>query len=182
MNKVVLCAVTVFMVLASPVFAKDGLYIGAYALPKTKVSGVTGIGSGSGYGFRAGFGFSRYFSIEGSYELAEQDMTNTLKADLKGWAADAKINFPLTSLERGDVIAVEPYIRGGYGDYELKIPGSGSPSGNGNRFGAGVEIYLFRELSINAGWTRTKVSLDTPFVKTDARIKAIDVGLNYHFL
>jgi hypothetical protein len=181
MKKSVLLSVVVFMLLATPVMAKEGFYVGAYALPKTEVS-ITGIDEGSGYGFRAGLGFNRYLAIEGSYEKAEQDMTNGSEADLNGWAADLKINFPLTSLDRHEVMTLEPFIRLGYGDYELEVPNQKPTSGNGLRFGAGIELYLFKELSISGGWTRTKVSFDTPFTKTDARIKIIDVGLNYHFM
>lgn len=177
MKKFFLWAVAAIMFTATPVLAKEGGYIGAYLLPTVKISGIS-VDDGSGYGFRAGLGFNRYLSIEGSLEMAEHDVTGGGTADLTGLAVDAKINFPLTSLDNYNVMTLEPYIRLGYGvNYELKNGGS-STDGSGSRFGVGIELYLFRELSVNTGWTSTDVSFDN----TDADVRTFDVGVNYHFM
>ena len=53
--------------------------------------------------------------------------------------------------------------------------------GNGFRFGIGIEQYLFRELSVNIGYTSTSVTFDTN-PDRDGTIRVIDIGLIYHFL
>lgn len=173
-------ALAALLLLSTSVMAKEGLYAGAYLIPSSDVSGIGGLDSGSGYGFRAGLGLNRYFSVEGSFDIAEQDVPGGgPTVDVKGFAADLKVNFPLTSLDSANVMTLEPFIRLGYGDYELDSPGYSS-SGNGARFGFGIELYLFRELSVSAGWTRTNVSFDNP--DTDGSVRIVDVGLLYHFL
>ena len=120
---------------------------------------------------------NRYFAVEGSYETAEQDVDGGGSYDLKGLAVDLKVNFPLTTLDSNNIMSLEPFIRLGFADYELSSSGS-STSGNGMRFGVGIELYLFKELSVSGGWTRTTASFDDE----DARVKIIDLGLNYHFM
>lgn len=178
MKKLLVMAVAALAFTATPVLAKEGFYIGAYFVPSEKISGSDE--TGSGYGFRAGLGFNRYFGIEGSYQMTEYD-TGGGTADLKGTAVDAKINFPLTSLDSNNIMTLEPYIRGGYAiDYEFSPSGSSSTSGSGPRIGVGIELYLFKELSISGGWTRTSISFDEPTGKHS--IRTFDVGLNYHFI
>jgi hypothetical protein len=169
MKKIVLLA-AVITLFAAPVTAKEGPYIGAYLIPKSTVS-VLGDESGEGIGFRAGLGFNRYLSMEGSFEQTDQDT-----ADMTGLAVDVKVNFPLTSLDSRNVMSLEPYLRVGYGFYELDAPGD--PSGDGVRIGIGIELYLFRELSVNAGWTST----DMDFDGADSRVRIYDIGVNYHFM
>ena len=180
MKNFVLLVVAAFLLIASPVMAKEGFYIGVY-LPNTTISGAAGSGvdSGSGLGFRAGMGFNRYLAIEGTYEKTSHDYAATT-ADLKGAAVNVKLNFPLTTLDSQKIMSVEPYAKFGFGSYELSVPGA-SGKGNGAQYGIGVELYLFRELSVNAGWTKTKVELDFPG-NPSADVKTIDIGLMYHFL
>ena len=181
MKKLALLVAAVFLIIASPVMAKEGFYIGVY-MPTATISGVagTGIDSGNGLGFRAGMGLNRYLAIEGTYEKTSHDAILGTTADLKGAAANVKLNFPLTTLDSRQIMSVEPYAKFGYGSYELSLPGSSGKS-NGTQYGIGIELYLFRELSINAGWTKTKVDFDfTP--KESGDIKTIDIGLMYHFL
>ena len=165
----VLVLTALLMFIASSAIAKEGTFLGAYLIPSAKVSGSD---SGDGYGFRGGFGSGRYFSFEASYERTSYDDT-----DLTCLAADLRINFPLTSLDSQNVMTLEPYLKGGFGLSEMEWPG-GSDSGNGLRLGFGVELYLFRELSVNYGWTRTEASFDPE----DAVIRTIDVGVIYHFI
>lgn len=181
MKKLVLLAAAVFLLIASPVMAKEGFYIGVY-LPTATISGAagTGVDSGTGLGFRAGMGFNRYLALEGTYEKTSHDVTGGSTADLKSAAVNVKLNFPLTTLDSQQIMSVEPYAKFGYGSNELSFSGA-SGKGNAAQFGIGIELYLFRELSINAGWTKTKVDFDsTP--KSSGDIKTIDIGLMYHFL
>jgi hypothetical protein len=180
MKKLALLAAVLFLISASPVMAKEGFYLGVY-MPTTKISGdATSVDSGSGLGFRAGIGLNRYFAIEGTYEKTSHDVTGGSTADLKGAAVNAKLNFPLTTLDSQKIMSLEPYAKIGFGSYELSVPGA-SGTGSGVQYGIGIELYLFRELSINAGWTKTKVDFDfTPEESGD--IKTIDIGLMYHFL
>ncbi len=166
----VLVLTALLMFVAGSAIAKEGAFLGAYLIPSAKVSGLD---SGDGYGFRGGIGSGRYFSFEASYERTSYDNST----DLTGLAADLRINFPLTSLDSQNVMTLEPYLKAGFGLSELDWPG-GSDSGNGLRIGFGVELYLFRELSVNAGWTRTEASFDTD----DATIRTFDVGVIYHFI
>jgi hypothetical protein len=158
--------------------AKEGFYVGAYIVPNAKIS-AGDVDSGSGYGFRGGLGFNRYFAIEGSLEMTDHDVAGGT-VDVKGFAVDAKVNFPLTSLDSANVMTLEPYIRLGIGASDLKPEGGSSSSGSGLRFGFGVELYLFRELSVNTGWTSTNIDYGDSIGDADVRI--FDVGVTYHFM
>ncbi len=179
MKKLFLLAVASFTFIAAPAMAKEGGYIGAFLIPSASIS-VGSVDSGSGWGLRAGLGFNRYLALEGTYVKTKHDRTGGT-ADLTGLAADFKLNFPLTSLDSYNVMTLEPYVLLGYGiNYDLKFENGQSSSGSGGRFGLGIELYLFKELSVNAGWTRTNVSFDGP-VNTDGAVRVFDAGLIYHF-
>jgi hypothetical protein len=170
------------LLFAAPAMAKEGFYIGAF-IPTETISGDAGAGldSGPGWGFRAGYGVNRYLSFEGKYATTKHDIQNTSSSmNLKSLAADVKLNFPLTSLDRAQVMTVEPYLSGGIAHYESTYAGSTAKS-DGFQWGFGVELYLFKELSVQAGWTRSEVSFDsTP--KRDGNVKTVDFGVIYHFL
>jgi opacity protein-like surface antigen len=177
MKKALITMVLAMTLIATPAMAKEGFFIGAYVMPSVTIQGD----DGSGYGFRAGLGFNKYFSIQGQIEKSELDATGGGTLDLNGLAVDLRINFPLTTLDRAKVMSFEPYVQFGYGlNYEVKWNG-GSSEGNGPRIGFGIEQYLFRELSVNIGYTSTEISFDEP-VNEDVRIRTIDIGLTYHFL
>jgi len=162
-------ALAACLFVATPVMAKEGLYAGLF-IPNASISGVSG-SAGSGLGIRAGSGFSRYFSLEGVY--AET-------GDLKTAAVDFKVNFPLTSLDSSNVMTVEPYLNLGYGMYTFG--NSSTDSGSGTRVGFGVEVYLFRELSVQAGWTKANATFKGSSADYGVDVKTMDVGLIYHFL
>jgi hypothetical protein len=175
MKKHFLSAVVVLLLVASPVMAKEGFYAGAF-MPTTTISkdAAFGLGSGKGWGLRVGNGFSRYIAIEINYSATKHD-----SVDLKGLAGDLKLNFPLTTLDRAQIMSVEPYVVLGYAHYELGK--TSAVKSDGAQYGFGIELYLFRELSVNAGWTKSLISWDTT-PKRDGDIKTVDVGLIYHFL
>jgi hypothetical protein len=176
MKKVLLFALTAFLV-AVPAFAKEGAYIGLF-YPTETISGDAGngTGSGGGWGVRAGAGFNRYLAFEAHYTDTKHDVDGGGSFNLKGLAGDLKLNFPLTSLDTAQVMTVEPYIMGGYAHYESSV--SGSPKSDGIQYGFGIELYLFKELSVQAGWTDSKVS----FSGIDGDVKTVDIGFVYHFL
>jgi hypothetical protein len=177
MKKSLLLALVVFLMIASPVMAKEGFYIGAfYPIEEISVdAGGAGTGSGGGWGFRAGMGFNRYFAVEAHYSTTSHN-----SADLKTLAADLKVNFPLTTLDSAQVMSLEPYAMLGYAHNELS-GGSASTKSDGVQYGVGIELYLFKELSVHAGYTRSEVSFDTT-PKAEGNIKTMDVGLVYHFI
>ncbi len=181
MKRIVLMAVALCLLFAAPVMAKEGFYLGVF-YPSESISGDAGtnVSSGGGWGFRAGMGFNRYIAIEGHYSSTNHDITGGSSADLKCLAGDIKLSFPLTSLDSARVMTVEPYIVAGYGHYEIK-PANESFKSDGFQYGIGIELYLFRELSVQAGWTDTRVEFkDGTSVKGD--VKTVDIGLIYHFL
>jgi opacity protein-like surface antigen len=182
MKKILMLVVLVITLIASPAVAKEGFFIGASLIPSVDISGDAGkeLDSGSGYAFRLGLGFGKYFSIEGVLERTQMDKTGGGKTDLDGIGVNARLNFPLTTLDSAKVMSFEPYVLAGYGMYDAKPSGRTSRSGNGFRLGIGVEQYLFKELSVNIGYTSTSVSFDNP--KEDGTIRVIDIGLIYHFL
>lgn len=172
MKKTVVLVALAVALSASPVIAKEGMFAGAY-LAKTSISGDASVDSGSetGYGFRVGMGFNRYFSVEGTYEDVK---------DLTSVAADFRVNFPLTSLDSRNVMTVEPYLTFGYGMYELGS--TNSVDGSGAKLGVGVELYLFHELSIHAGWSKANVTFDATGGDIGLDIKTVEFGLIYHFI
>jgi opacity protein-like surface antigen len=183
MKRVLIGLALALTLIATPVTAKEGFFIGASLIPSVDISGDAGRGldGGSGYAFRLGLGFGKYFSIEGVLERMEMDVTGGGKMDLDGIGVNARLNFPLTTLDSAKVMSFEPYVLAGYGMYDAKSQGGSSNSGNGFRLGVGIEQYLFRELSVNLGYTSTSVTFDTN-PKLDGTIRVIDIGLIYHFL
>jgi len=183
MKKLMLVAVFAVILVAAPVMAKEGFFVGASLIPSVDISGEAGngLGDGSGYAFRLGLGFNKYFSIEGVLERMEMDITGGGTMDLDGIGVNARLNFPLTTLDSAKVMSFEPYVLVGYGIYEAQAPGGQSNDGNGFRMGIGIEQYLFKELSVNIGYTSTSVTFDTN-PERDGTIRVIDVGLIYHFL
>jgi hypothetical protein len=181
MSRVLVYAAAFFFLFAAPAAAKEGFYLGAF-LPTSTLSGDagTGIDSGSGWGVRAGLGLNRYLSVEGNYAVTSHDLTGGSSTDLTGLAADLKLNFPLTSLDRGGVMTLEPYGLIGYKHYESSKPSTAKS--DGVEYGFGIELYLFRELSVNAGWTRTKVTFKDSGPDTSGEVKTVDFGVIYHFL
>jgi outer membrane protein with beta-barrel domain len=181
MKKTFLWAVAACMLFAKPVMAKEGFYLGVF-LPNSTISGDAGTGtsSGKGWGVRAGLGLNRYIAIEADYTATKHDVTGGAKLDLKGLAGDVKLHFPLTSLDRAQVMTLEPYILIGY-DHVEAAGSSQTFKSDGVQYGVGLELYLFHELSVSAGWTKTAVSFDTT-PKTEGDIKTIDFGITYHFI
>ena len=184
MKRILIGVVLAMVLVAAPVMAKEGFFLGASLIPSVDISGDAGKGldSGSGYAFRLGLGFGKYFSLEGVLERMQMDVTGGGKMDLDGVGVNARLNFPLTTLDSAKVMSFEPYILAGYAMYDAKAQGGTSNSGNGFRMGIGIEQYLFKELSINLGYTSTSVSFDTKPKNLDGTIRVIDFGLIYHFL
>ena len=170
MKKIFVFAVLAVALIATQAMAKEGLYVGASLL--TNDISTNGIDSGTGWGLKLGNGFNKYLSVEGNYVTSKHDVTGGGTVDLTGLSVGFKVNFPLTSLDSANVMTVEPYILVGYGQYEAN-----SADGGGSQFGIGVELYLFKELSVNAGWTKSNIGGDF-----DADVKTIDIGVMYHFI
>lgn len=179
MNKVILTAIAVCLLFAAPVSAKEGFYLGLF-YPSESISGDAGNGvsSGGGWGFRAGMGFNRYIALEGHYSTTSHDIPGGT-GDLKCLAGDLKLNFPLTSLDSARVMTLEPYIMAGYAHYEFS--NSETVKSDGFQYGIGIELYLFRELSVQAGWTDTRVEFKDG-VSAKGDVKTVDFGLTYHFI
>lgn len=182
MKKSLWSAVIACVLFATPVTAKEGFYLGAF-FPTESISGDAGenLDSGSGWGLRAGFGLNRYVSFEGKFSRTEHDVKTGggSSVDFDALAADVKLNFPLTSLDRAQVMTLEPYLLAGYAHYEAS--NGTTHKSDGFQWGFGIELYLFRELSVQAGWTRSEVSFDTT-PEAKGNVKTVDVGLIYHFL
>ena len=179
---IVVCLALFPLLAAAEASAKEGFYIGAF-VPSESISGNAGSGtsSGSGWGARAGYGFNKYFAIEANYATTSHNLTVS-STDLKSLAADVKISFPLTSLDSAQVMTLMPYFLAGYAHYEQNTPSSSKS--DGAQWGFGVELYLFRELSVQAGWTTTSVSFKNnafPFNDLDGDVRRVDIGLIYHF-
>lgn len=180
MKKSLLLVIAVLVFIASPAMAKEGFYLGAF-IPNNTISMDAGPepDSAMGWGLRGGVGFSRYVAIEADYSRTKHDITGGGSADLDGISANVKLSFPLTSLDSAQIMTVEPYLLLGYGHYELDA--ASNVKSDGLQWGFGIELYLFRELSINVGWTRSSTSWDTT-PKVDGDIKTIDFGVIYHFI
>ena len=182
MKRIFLLILVGLLSIASQAVAKEGFYVGIF-YPNETLSGDAGqdTKSGGGWGFRAGMGFNRYMAIEGHYSKTTHDISGANESfDLKSYAGDLKLNFPLTSLDSAQVMTLEPYIMGGYAHYEASGAGDTVKS-DGIQYGFGIELYLFKELSVNAGWTKSSISFDsTP--KRDGDVKTVDFGVMYHFI
>ncbi len=178
MKKYLVLAVLALALVASPAMAKEGFYLGAY-IPFNHISGdISGLDDGAGLGARAGIGFNKYLALEGSIFKTKHDFSGGTTEDFKGATVDLKLNFPLTGSK------MEPYALIGIGGYRLE--GNGFDyKGGGAQFGVGLDMYLYPELSFNAGLTWRKITFDsgTPGnVDVDANVRTFDIGITYHFL
>lgn len=182
MKKTLLLAVVACLLFAAPVMAKEGFYLGAF-IPMESLSGDVGDvwDSGTGWGLRAGMGFNQYVSIEAKYAKTAHDFkVGSGSTDFNSLAGDVKLSFPLTSLDSAQVMTLEPYLMAGYAHYESTKPEA--HKSDGFQWGFGIELYLFKELSVQAGWTTTDLSFDTKPDKLKGDVNAIDFGVIYHFI
>lgn len=188
MKVLMVVSAVMFALIAGPAQAREGLYLGAYyqttTLSGDVLSTVPGVDSGTGLGGRLGLGIGRYLGIEGTLFKTTHDAGLYPTIDYKGGTIDFKIYFPLTGS------GLEPYLMAGVGKYKLENvfynPGvTYSYSGEGAEYGIGVNLYLFPELSLNAGYTKQNITFDsgTPLgVDLDGKARTFDVGITYHFL
>jgi len=187
MKKLLFLTVVFVLLIASTGLAKEGFYLGAF-MPTETISGDAGtnVASGTGWGLRGGVGFNRYFSIEANYGTTKHDVdytTYTATMNLNSLSGYAKLNFPLTSLDSAQIMTVEPYVKAGIGHYETSTSGySNSSKSDGFQWGVGIELYLFRELSVQAGWTTTDVNFKQSGIEYKGAVKTVDFGVIYHFI
>jgi len=185
----VVVALLAVMLVASPVSAKEGFYLGGF-IPFNKITGdspdatsntyINSLDTGAGLGIRAGYGFNRYFAIEGSlFGSSHKSNLGIVDQDFSGATLDAKVNFPLTGH------SFEPYLLLGVGHYELG-DSSGKFKGTGSQFGVGIDFYLMPELSLDTGLTWRRITFDSNdfgvAADVNARVTTFDVGLTYHFI
>jgi hypothetical protein len=173
----ILVAVLAVALVTSPAIAKEGFYLGAF-VPFNSISGnITSLDSGSGLGFRAGYGFNKYLALEGSVFKTKHDVSATSgggTVDFSGRVLDLKLNIPVSD-------RFEPYFLVGGGRYELN--GSGTDlTGNGAQAGFGIDVYVYKGLSLNAGMTWRRISFDAEPITLDANVRTFDIGIAYHFL
>ena len=178
-KRILLAVVLAAVLAATPAAAKQGFYLGMNLL-FNDISGDMNtpewVTSGSGLGLRAGFGVNRYLAFEAGLWETRHDLTaGGGHSDLKAGTLDLKINFPVSGSH------IEPYILAGVGTYTIVRNGV-EADGDGVRFGLGVDIYLFPELSFNVGLTRNNATFKPAGRDADGRITTMDFGLAYHFL
>lgn len=165
--------------IATPVVAKEGFYLGVNILFNDisgDVNSPEWADSGSGLGLRGGFGLNRYLAIEAGLWKTKHDMKyGGGTADLKAGTLDLKINFPLSGSH------IEPYLLVGVGSYTIEQNGF-SEDGKGGRIGIGMDIYFVPELSLNVGLTRNNVTFEHAGQDIDGKITTLDLGLTYHFI
>lgn len=161
---------------SSPAAAKEGFYTGAF-IPFDSLSGdIKGVDSGSGLGVRIGYGLNKYLALEGSAFITRHDINGGGNTYFNGKTIDLKLDLPLTGSN------LEPYFLIGVGAYELK-GGGFFFSGSGTQYGLGLDIYMFPELSFNAGLTWRNITFATGFPgDTTEKVTTFDIGLTYHFL
>ncbi|MDH4162026.1 MAG: porin family protein [Nitrospirota bacterium] len=178
MKKTLMLAVLACLLIAAPASAKSGFYLGVNMLFNDisgEINSPEVLDAGNGLGLRAGFGLNRYLALEGAIWKTEHDRTGGGSTDLKAGTLDLKLNLPLSGSN------IEPYVLVGFGRYTLET-GSASVNGTGTQFGIGMDIYLFPELSFNAGLTRRNITFDTPGTDEDGKVTSLDFGFTYHFI
>ncbi|MHB8844184.1 MAG: outer membrane beta-barrel protein [Nitrospirota bacterium] len=179
MKKALIAVALAMTLMAAPAMAKEGFYLGVNVL-FNEVSGDVNspewMDSGNGLGLRGGFGLNRYLAIEAGLWKTKHDMKYSAESvDLKAGTLDLKLNLPLSGSQ------IEPYILVGVGSYELE-QSAATEDGTGMRFGIGMDIYLFPELSFNVGLTRNNVTFEHNNVDVDGKVQTLDFGFSYHFI
>jgi len=172
-------AVALLLFLAPPAVAKDGFYLGINVL-FNNISGdintPDNIDAGNGLGLHGGFGLNRYLAIEvGIWKTKHANRYGGSAADLEAGTIDLKVNLPLVDSH------IEPYLLIGAGRYTIE-QNRLSLDGKGGRTGIGMDIYLFPDISLNVGFTRSTVTFTHNSVDMDGRITTMDFGISYHFM
>jgi hypothetical protein len=179
LKKTLFMSMLAVVLMASPASAKRGFYLGVNLLFNDisgDVNSADVYDSGSGLGLRCGFGLNRHLGLEaGLWQTRHELKVGGGNADVQAGTLDLKINFPISGSH------IEPYVLAGVGTYSLEQNGF-SEGGDGVRFGLGMDIYLFPELSFNVGLTRNNVAFKHAGMDTDGKITTMDFGLSYHFL
>jgi len=179
LKKILFMSMLAIVLMVSPASATSGFYLGVNLLFNDisgDVNSADVYDPGSGLGLRGGFGLNRHIALEAGLWQTRHDLkAGGGKADVKAGTLDLKINFPISGSH------IEPYILAGVGTYTLEQNGS-SEDGDGVRFGLGMDIYLFPELSFNVGLTRNTVTFKHGGRETDGKITTMDFGLSYHFI
>jgi len=171
--------VALLLFIAAPAVAKNGFSLGFNMLFNDVSGGINtseNLESGNGLGLHGGFGFNQYLSIEvGVWKTNHSDKLGGKPADLEAGTLDLKVNLPLAGSH------IEPYLLVGVGSYTLEQQGI-SEDGKGGRFGLGMDIYLFPDISFNVGITRNSVTFTHNSVNMDGKITTMDFGITYHFI
>jgi hypothetical protein len=171
--------VALLLFLAAPAVAKDGFYLGVNVLFNDitgEINAPENIKSGNGLGLHGGFGFNQYIGIEaGVWKTKHPNILGGKAAYLEAGTFDLKVNLPIAGSH------IEPYLLVGVGSYTIKQQGI-SDDGKGGRFGLGMDIYLFPDISFNVGITRNSVTFTHNSINMDGKITTMDFGIIYHFI
>lgn len=183
----------VVLLYAAPANARQGLYIGG-SLFYTSIGSDThdafdkayfdSLDSGPGIGLRLGWGLNDYFALEGSLSRSYHKtnflgLANTEDQVLEGQSLVLKINVPLPDSK------LEPYVFVGGGRYNIGDSNGPYYRGSSIEYGIGMDLYLTRAVSLNAGLSRKdirfnkgKFYLDNVI---DVETTTVDIGIAYHF-
>jgi opacity protein-like surface antigen len=201
MTRVIMSVILFVTFLAGPAAAREGFYLGAFYPRNSIAKDIEGLERGDGLGVRAGLGTGEHFAMELAFFETDHAVGAAEEWKFKGGTFDLKVFMPITGITN-----VEPFITGGIGKYSLDTP-TGVYRGNvdqiyrytesdgtvhdwktsffnGYQFGAGANIFISPELSVDLGYVVRKMYFDwnTPGgEELRSRVRSLEAGVSYHF-
>ena len=158
---------------AAPAAAQEGLYFGAemvFADIGGQANSSRTISTGDGAGIMAGYGFDRHIAIEASVWSTDHVLSDGRKVDLEAGVLGVKATMPL---EKGHIW---PYVLFGIGRYTLDVR-----RGDGWCYGAGMDIYLPKAITLFMGITRHAIDFG-PDPRTSGDVTSMTIGLSYSII
>jgi opacity protein-like surface antigen len=167
MKKLLLLVVLAVMFIATPVMAKEGMYLGAGLVFNNIVgSDVDVYDPAGGFDLRIGRSFGS-IAIEGNVlRVAHMGKPGFADADMTGVNLDLRVSFSQT--QDPDQV----YLLVGLGAYTLDLSNGNDFSGTGLNLGAGMEHFFNDQVSLNLAAIYRFIDY------TDATIGGIDYTLD----
>jgi opacity protein-like surface antigen len=180
MKKILILAVLALALAASPVTAREGLYMGAGLVVNSLVGNdVDAYDAGTGLGLRLGYNFGQV-ALEGNLVASDHTTNMGAEATFGGFSLDLRVFLSQ------DQNPAQPYFLVGLGGYSLEVNNWFDYAGGGFNLGMGMEYYLDTNLAFDVSGIYRFIGYDElngwPLPQElDGDTFTLAFGMNYHF-
>jgi hypothetical protein len=176
MKKILLLAVAAVMFVATPVMAKEGLYLGAGFVYNNILSDdLAFLDPAVGVELKVGVNLGS-IAVEGNLIRSTHDDTDPGfgNADFTGVSVDLRISFSETHDPN------QVYLLAGLGAYEIEENGA-SIDGTGLNLGVGVEHRFNEQVALDIKGVYRAIEYDEGGFTVDGDTFSVGAGLNLYF-